>query len=327
MLQLNPMNLKSINMGFIGAGKVGTSLAWALHSAGFHVAGAFSRHSNATQKNAAYRLATPISAKVYDTAQALVNDCQVVWLTVPDDSIQSICNQLNWRAGQCVIHCSGATPLTAMAHAANAETQQGSAQLAGFHPLKTVSAIPNNPSAAASMFAGCTIGIEAQHSTIANAKDMWAETLLHTMAAQLGANTLPIPTGQRALYHASANYAGAFISALLQEAVKQWQHIGATPAQALNALLPLLKSTVAACEQAQLNKLPLASVTVGPVIRGDVGTVKAHLQALQVFDDDTQTIYKALSKAIVPLGLTKKSLTQEQAKALMELLSQHMATT
>lgn len=67
-----------------------------------------------------------------------------VWLTVPDDHIAATAAALRWRAGQLALHCSGATPLAALAPAPAA---------AGFHPLKLL--------AGDAGLAGAHVGIEA----------------------------------------------------------------------------------------------------------------------------------------------------------------------
>ena len=51
--------------------------------------------------------------------QSLADSVDLVLLTVPDDAIASTCAALDWRAGQAVVHCSGATELLVLAPAAS----------------------------------------------------------------------------------------------------------------------------------------------------------------------------------------------------------------
>src|SRR5205814_2172895 len=81
--------------------------------------------------------------------------------------------------------------------------------------------------------------------------------------------------GARALYHASANFVGGFVIALIQEAVALWRGLGVPEEEALAALLPLARSTLANVEA-----LGTAGGLGSAVARGDVGTIAKHLAAL-----------------------------------------------
>ena len=246
-------------IGFIGAGRVAQTLAAALHRAGHHVAAVSSRRPEGLS---ALRTRVPGAAAATD-AQDVVDGCTLVFLTVSDDAIAAVCRSLTWRPGMHAVHCSGATPLDALAHAAG-----GGAATGGFHPLQMFA----NPDVALAGLPGCAVGIEA---------DPAFRERLASLARDIGCVPFAIPPGQRALYHASANYVGPFLIALLQEATTVWRGFGVDEAQALRALLPLLRGTLAAVVDGGL-----ARGMGGCVARGDVGTVRAHLAALDRADPD-----------------------------------------
>ena len=294
-------------IAILGAGKLGASLGLALLARGQSVVGAYRRNQSAL---------LPIEMAAFGEAQTLVDAANTVFMCVPDDAIASVCAAIGWRNNHTVIHCSGATELAALASA-----QAQGAKVAGFHPLRSFTVMPTDSDSSLLLFKGISIGIESTDS----------ETLrkLEQLCAALGANSLRIPTGQRALYHASANYAGAFIPAVLQEAVLQWQHMGLSQTQALAALLPLLRSTVLACEKAaaapNLDQIQpqaqslLAQATVGPIARGDVGTVARHLAALGECGANVR-LYCELSAAVLPLAKARglDSLAAEQIAQLLK---------
>ena len=299
---MNPPKPKAaIRIGFIGAGKLATHLAWALSELNYTVQGAYSRGAASAQA-----LCQPIAARVYDSGQALVDDCDWVFICVPDAAIGACVDALHWGKQHTVIHCSGATKLSVMASAASA----GGA-LAGFHPLRTFSALPASPQAVLAAFNHCTVGLEAHGNTL--------PTLAY-LAQGLGARVIHITADQRALYHAGANYAGAFVTALVKQGAMLWQHLGVSETDALTALLPLLRSTVAALETAQTQGLTVSAATVGPVARGDVATIQAHCEALAKYEPEALPLYAQLSLAVVPLALEKGSLSQRDAKTICEIL-------
>ncbi|WP_237173944.1 Rossmann-like and DUF2520 domain-containing protein [Paracandidimonas lactea] len=282
----------TIKVGFIGAGRLGQALAWRLAACGFDV------HAVASRSEAsAHVLAEGAPGCRVDTAQAVADTCDLVFVTTPDAAIEATACALRWRPGMGVVHCSGATELVALKAAA----AQG-AQIGGFHPMQTFT----DPHAAARTLSGCVITIEASDPLSAT---------LHDLAARMGCSGHTLPTGMRGRYHAAGGYASQFINVLLAEAVKIWGSWGADEADALRALLPLLKGTVSAIEASGI-----AHGMPGPVSRGDTATVARHVQALQSLDGDVVALYSALCRRSVPLARQAGRLSPEGAQAILALL-------
>ena len=94
------------NVGFIGAGAVGATLARAMHRCGYSVRGVASRTAAPAE-----HLAAEIPGCDAVSPQDVADRCDTVFLTVPDDAIDTVAAALRWRYGQAVVHCSGALPL------------------------------------------------------------------------------------------------------------------------------------------------------------------------------------------------------------------------
>lgn len=257
-------------IGLIGPGRLAFGLAQALHRVGEPIAAIAGRNDAHVQA-----LAHEVGAQACTTPQALLDRCDLVLITVADQAIAEVVSALDWRPDHAVVHVSGATELNAMHHAAS----QG-AQLGGFHPLQSFS----HPDIAAQALAGSTITIEA---------DAPLRQRLVALAERLDCRVNLLPHGARVRYHAAANYASAFNVALLHEACRLGASWGADERQMLDALLPLLKGTVAALERQSLK----ASVT-GPVARGDQDTVTRHLEALSALDGEMAALYRTLSTRV-----------------------------
>ncbi|RTL38593.1 MAG: DUF2520 domain-containing protein [Burkholderiales bacterium] len=211
-----------------------------------------------------------------------------VWLTVPDDHIAATAATLPWRAGQLALHCSGATPLSAVAPAPAA---------AGFHPLKLLAGDAD--------LAGAHVGIEA---------DPAHRPALEALARAMGLVPLALPTPMsapaRAAYHAAANLAASGVLAVLADAQALWRSAGLAEGEALAALTPLTQGALAT---ALARGLPGA--VSGPVARADVGVLARHLQALAAagLDDD---LLQALARRQLALAQAAGRLSETQVTTL-----------
>jgi len=216
-----------------------------------------------------------------------------VWLTVPDDHIATTAAALPWRAGQLALHCSGATPLAALAPAPAA---------AGFHPLRLLAGDAD--------LAGAHVGIEA---------DAEHRPALQALAHALGLVPLalpsPMPARARAAYHAAANLAASGVLAVLAEAGALWAAAGLAPAEALPALLPLSQGVL---DTARARGL--AGAVSGPIARGDAGVLARHLDAVAAAGLDADLL-RALGLRQLALAEAAGRLDAAQIAALRARLA------
>jgi len=285
--------LAALKIGFVGAGRVAQTLAPAFDRAGLNVAAFYNRGPDASRL-----LGSRVpSARPMAHAQEVVDICDLVLLTVSDDAILPVCRDLRWEPRHRVVHCSGATELSALDHGKSAGALTG-----GFHPMQMFA----NPDVALEGLRGCTVGIEA---------DPDFRRDLELLATSIGCEPLALPAGVRPLYHASAYYVGPFLIALLKEGVELWKSFGASEADALRAMTPLLRGTVAAVLDGGL-----ANGMGGCVARGDVGTIVKHLEALDARFPASGALYRELALRNVPLGIERGTLSAGRAAEIESLL-------
>ncbi|MGB5081665.1 MAG: DUF2520 domain-containing protein, partial [Burkholderiales bacterium] len=141
-------------------------------------------------------------------------------------------------------------------------------------------------------------------------------TRLETLARALGARPLRLPEGGRALYHAAANFSGAFVIALVQETAALWKKLGISEADSLAALLPLLRGTADNVE-----RLGAAGGLGSAVARGDAGTLRRHLEVLAREAPESLDLYRMLSLRTIPIAIAKGTLDPKTADELTALLS------
>jgi predicted short-subunit dehydrogenase-like oxidoreductase (DUF2520 family) len=287
-----------LRIGFVGAGQLATPLGWSLARAGYRIVGAASR-----SRASAERLAEGVGgARVYGSAQALVDDADLVVIAVPDDAIAPVAGAITWQPRHGVIHCSGATEVSALASAAEA-----GASIGGFHPLQTFT----DTQAAIATLPGCTVGIEAEEPLL---------DVLWTMAQALECNPIRLPAGARALYHASGSFAASFLVRLVNDALDLWSAFGVDREAAFKALLPLTKGTVAALEA----NGPVRGLA-GPIARADAGTVERHIEALRLQAPDLLPTYLDLARRSLAIAEAKGGAATDKLAALRALLEQTQA--
>jgi len=238
-------------------------------------------------------------AQALDASQA-VECADLVLLTVPDDHIALVAASLPWRSGQAAVHCSGATPLEALAPA-----RAAGALLGGLHPLQIFSAPAANAEAALTLLTGSHAAVEAE--------DLALHARLQQLARTLGMHPFALPPGARAAYHAAAGYGASFLLSLLDEAAMIWREAGLSPEAALPALLPLARGTLAAAQARGL-----AGALSGPISRGDVGVLRAHLQALQA--QGRADFYRVIARRQLLLARASGRLDAAALARLEELL-------
>jgi predicted short-subunit dehydrogenase-like oxidoreductase (DUF2520 family) len=295
LVQFVTMRAKKITLGFIGAGRVGTGLATGFARAGLDVVAIASRKIASAQK-----LAKRVRGARVCAPQEVADRADIVFLTVPDDAIEAVAASVKWRAGSACVHCSGAAELDALKKAVADGALAG-----GFHPLHMFGEAGEPPGA----LAGSAIALAGPDALVKR---------LERLARALEAKPLRLPEGGHALYHAAANFSGAFVIALMQETIALWSKLGIPQADALAALLPLLRGTADNVE-----KLGAAGGLGSAVARGDVGTIRRHLDVLAREAPDSLELYRILSLRTIPLALEKGTLEPEVAKEITALLLAH----
>lgn len=272
----------------VGFGRMGGALGLALKRAGYAVA-ALPRSGGSIRAAAALgvRLADP----------EWMASCDLCFLTVPDQAIPEVAKMLLPDLGPrtALVHCAGSKDLSAFGRPAKTR-RRGS-----FHPLCAVSDRRDHLSG---------------HTVALTASDPKVLRQLQALARDLHLHPITVPESGRASYHAGAVLSAGGVVALASAAVAALEVAGVDPDEALTALLPLMRSAIEGLER---RGLP-GSLT-GPIARGDVPTVGAHLKALP---KRLVPLYRELSA--LALGLAEDQLEPETRKALRAKLDSTKST-
>jgi predicted short-subunit dehydrogenase-like oxidoreductase (DUF2520 family) len=268
----------------VGFGRMGGALALGLLRAGWPVC-VFPRSGDSLRRAAGYGLRI---ADHDDLAEA-----ELCLFAVPDGAVQGLTQALLVDLGlsTSLVHCAGALDTGVFGGSPMvARRMRGT-----FHPLVAVSDPEDS-------LEGHAVAVSAT-----------GRPLLHTlrrMAEDLRLFPIEVPEARRSAYHAGAVMAAGGAVALLSGAVAAFGEAAIDPQTALRALLPLMRSAIRGVEQRGLVR-----ALTGPIRRGDLAVVQAHLAALPA---DLALLYRVLS--LRALELCGAQLPIETRHALDRLL-------
>jgi predicted short-subunit dehydrogenase-like oxidoreductase (DUF2520 family) len=283
------------HIGVVGAGRVGAVLSAALRSAGHDVVAA-AGDSAASLHRIETLLPGVRHAKPTDVARA----CDLLLLTVPDDMLENVVTQLVGagaiREGQVVCHTSGRHGLAVLASA----TEIGARPIA-MHPAMTFTGTERD----LDRLSGCVFGM-----TAGLAEREYAENLV----ADLHGIPLWVPESKRTLYHAGLAHGANHLVTLVSQAMELLTASGAEDPAA--TLRPLLSAALDnALEQGD------AALT-GPIVRGDVKTVQAHLHDIAENAPATIPSYVAMAKATADRAVLDGRLLPIRAARIVGMLDE-----
>ena len=281
-------------LGFIGAGTVGTALAIKLNSRDYPVVAVASR-SQASAGNLAERVK---GCSAVNSSQDVADAAELVFITTPDDAIASVVAQVDWHRGQGVVHCCGAESTDILVPA-----RKSGARTGAFHPLQTFASVEK----ALENIPGSTVAIEAEPPLLETLKDI---------ATALDGQWIELKAGDRVVYHASAVIACNYLVTLEKLATDLWQTFNVPRQQAVQALLPLIRGTIR-----NIETVGIPDCLTGPIARGDIGTVKKHLDALEKAAPDLLSTYRELGLKTIPVALGKGKIDEQRAKELEAVLT------
>ena len=281
-------------IGIVGAGAVGTALGVALSRAGWPVAAVASRDRGRRER---FRQLVE-GSRGFAEANALLDEVELIILAVPDDALPKVAGSLRLYGGQALVHTSGALGAEVLSPAMAAGTQIGA-----FHPLVAFA----DTERAVAALRGATVAIEGDDQLAA---------LLADMAEAIGAQPVRLARGSKAAYHAAAVLAAGGLVALLDAIAELGRVAGLDEAGSLAIYGPLIEQTLG-----NARALGIRSALTGPITRGDVGTLDAHLAALRAHAPGVLDLYRAAAGREISLAEERGALTPDTVARLRTSLA------
>jgi predicted short-subunit dehydrogenase-like oxidoreductase (DUF2520 family) len=279
-------------VALVGPGRLGTLIAHALLGAGMHLV-----HVSGGSAAARGALCGAIAGLRDVPLHEATHDVDLVVLAVPDGAIADVVDDLvradllDERHG--VVHLSGALGLAPLRRAGLA-----GARIAACHPATTAPQGATDPA----LLIGIPWAVTAAPSDRA-----WA----HGLVTSLGGDPFDVAEQHRVLYHAALTVASNAVGAAVVTARRLLGLAGID--RPTTILGPL---TIASVGSALAGG---AAALTGPVVRGDVATVGAHLDALATDMPELAEAYRAHARAV--LAVVRQALAPDVVAELTLVLA------
>ncbi|MEE9208018.1 MAG: DUF2520 domain-containing protein [Gemmatimonadota bacterium] len=267
---MRPRARRADTLAIVGPGRLGSSLAADLARAGpfsdVVLVGRQERPPNAI----ADLLASAGEALTYSVQPPEAPAC-IVFCVQDDDLVptaawwaRTLASRAERESSGVALHVSGVHDHTALCDLAGLGWSTGS-----WHPLMALAR------AGQGQLSGVTFGIEGDPAAVEVAAEL---------TQRVGGEVLHILPGRKASYHAAAVFASNYLVACLHAA--QQELAAASDGAEFGALLSLARSAIDRVERHGLE-----GGATGPLTRGDTGTIRAHIAAL---DPARGRLYRAL---------------------------------
>lgn len=281
------------SVGLVGAGRVGSALLLQLKKKHYPVVGIYDKKSKKSRE--CYRLLKLKYQRM--TLEAVASHANLIFIATPDREISGVYLQLYryLKPKTFIAHLSGAFSSDIF------KKKKGVHRLS-IHPIQT---FPGLQSALTSL-PGSFISLEGDAKAIKVGKKI---------VRDLSGQAILIPKKFKPLYHTMCVFATNFLVVLLNRAEKIGHKLRLK--NPMKNLMPMVKQTIA-----NIEKLGTVKSLSGPVERGEVAVVRAHLKALKKYAPELLDLYLVITHHALSLAQKKSSgaIYRTQLKNLKRLV-------
>ena len=279
----------SRKIGFYGAGRVGCTLGRYFREHGLFVAGYYNRTRERAEEAARWT-----GTACFDSVQLLLENSDVLFLTVSDQAIPLVVEELaasGSLSGKLLVHCSGALSSGVFA---------GTGAFGySIHPLYAIS----DRETAYETLSNAYFTVEGNEQYM----DFWLRTL-----KDIGLRCRSITKEAKVRYHAAAVMASNLVVGLYAAAAEELERCGFEKGEAEEALTGLFMDNARG-----ITEKGLVKQLTGPLERGDVSTVENHLRVLE---GEQRTLYLRLSRKV--LEIAEKKHPERDYTEMIRILSE-----
>lgn len=285
-----------MKIGFIGAGKVGTSFGiyLKLHKQIIH--GYYSRSYESAQKAAELT-----DSKAEKEIEKLVDNSDIIIISTNDNEIPKVCNVLVdedfLKEGKILIHMSGAASSKILKR-----VKEKKCYIYSLHPLQA--------------FADVNKAVKDLKDTVFSLEgDEEKMSIIEDILNSTGNNYFKIASEQKEIYHATACVVSNYLVTLIDYGLSLFQAIGINKDEGYKALYPLIEGSIK-----NIYQLGTAKALTGPIARGDNETITKHITALNKILPDSLKLYNLLGLKTLDLASEEKLKDKEKIIKLENIL-------
>ena len=278
-------------VSFIGAGKIGISLAVLMKRSGYPIVAVSSRTSKSCEKFLRYVKQGKICSTNIEAAE--LGD--IIFITTNDDEIEKVSREISNSVGdKIVIHCSGALTTDVLT----------GKKVAAVHPMQSVPCVAKGIKS----LPGSYFDIQCDDDVFQEAKKA-----VHG----IGGIPIRITKEQKVFNHIASCMTSGFSVALFTIALELYKDMEIDENKATEMLMPLLEENVH-----NIRSTGAINSLTGPIERGDIEIVRKHLKALDKVKW-IKALYICLSRSTLKVA-EDKGLELHKVSEIKKLLKSHI---
>jgi len=258
-----------MKIGIIGTGRLGISLGRYLRYRKISISGYLKREGKENIIDL-----SKLGWRPFESYADIAAQSDIILIAVPDDEIVNVWDKLSKEniEGRCVIHTSGA-----LSSEIFSDAKELRAEAASLHPMMTFSSIDTE------------IKSMEEMSLVLEGDSPQAKKLIEG----LGNKYFSVEKKFKMRYHLAGVYASNLIIPMIHRGIENLERCGFSEEEAKNILLPLVGKTVE-----NIGEKGIKDSVTGPLHRGDLNTLKGHLNSQEVWERD---LYLAGSRELVKI--------------------------
>jgi predicted short-subunit dehydrogenase-like oxidoreductase (DUF2520 family) len=289
---------KLLKISVVGAGKVGSAILQNLSKKGYPVVSIIDKNIKS-----ALRLATKVECKKYSyNTSDIDKETEMLFITTPDDVIAKVAKEISADKklkfkNMFVAHTSGVQTSAVLK-----PLKSKGATVFSMHPIQSfpkdisINRLEKN-------IQNIYFGFEGEAGTY---------SIASRLASELGGKIISIDKKLKPLYHIACVFASNYIVTNLN-IVSEISSLLKIDNNWSDVFRPLTYSSI----ENALTLSPKEALT-GPIERGDLETVKMHIEALKKYAPDLMSYYLLFGVETARLARAKGSLTPEKFSLLIK---------
>lgn len=265
-----------MEIGIVGAGKVGCSIGRYLKEQGIPVAGYCSK-----TKESVEFAATFTDTAAFCSLEELVAQSEILFITTPDDRIKEVWKSIKNKSIQNKIICHFSGSLSSAVFSNRKET---GAFACSIHPMYA--------------FSSKTTSYKQLNQILFTMEgDAEALSVVKPLFEKAGNKVCVIDPDKKGRYHAAATMVSNMMIGLYQMGLTMFMDCGFSSEDAVELIAPLVRGNI----DSMLDSSPEQALT-GPIERGDEETVERHLSHLT---EEEREVYVRLGQVLVEVASRK----------------------
>lgn len=296
-----------MQIGIIGAGKVGTTLAKYVKDHGACVTGFYSRTESSGRESAEFT-----GTEYFETLDSLIRASDTLFITTTDGAIVQVWDCIAEKnvKGKVICHFSGSLSSDIFSN-----WEETGAYVCSIHPIYAFS----SKFTAYQNLTGAAFAVEGCRTALTRMQELFR--LLPNRIAE-------ISTSEKAKYHAAASIASNQVVGLISMAVELMEEAGISEMSAYELLKPLVENNVKSIFEAvseehagrtgeKAEYRGCAQALTGPIERNDTETVRKHLEHMD--RPRRELAYRAVGAVVTELAEKKHpERSYETMKQILE---------